>query len=125
AGGGHPDHRPAHRPVDSVNTVPRRAGAGAEALRAAYAAAAAGFVGYAVWGSLFPFDFHAVPLADAAALFWTRWGHDAGSWSLTDLVSNVVLFLPIGLLLCAALDRSTQVGDCRTPSAGLTAAATL
>ena len=108
-----------------MNTVPRRAGAGAEALRAAYAAAAAGFVGYAVWGSLFPFDFHAVPLADAAALFWTRWAHDAGSWSLTDLVSNVVLFLPIGLLLCAALDRSTQVGDCRTPSAGLTAAATL
>jgi hypothetical protein len=75
----------------------------APAVRAAYATAAAGFVGYAVWGSLFPFDFHAVPLSDAAALFWTRWASDTGSWSLTDLLSNVLLFLPIGLLLCAVL----------------------
>jgi glycopeptide antibiotics resistance protein len=71
------------------------------AVRAAYAVAAAVFVGYAVWGSLFPFDFHAVPLSHAAALFWTRWASDAGPWSLTDLLSNVLLFLPIGLLLCA------------------------
>jgi len=75
------------------------------AIRAAYAAAAAGFVGYAVWGSLFPFDFHAVPLSQAAALFWTRWASDTGPWSLTDLVSNVLLFLPIGLLLSAVSRR--------------------
>jgi len=77
------------------------------AIRAAYAAAAAGFVAYAVWGSLFPFDFHAVPLPDAAALFWTRWASDAGPWSLTDLLSNVLLFLPIGLLLSAAIRGRT------------------
>ena len=77
------------------------------AIRAAYAAAAAGFVAYAVWGSLFPFDFHAVPLRDAAALFWTRWASDAGPWSLTDLLSNVLLFLPIGLLLSAAIRGRT------------------
>ena len=90
-----------------MTTASRRADAGADAVRAAYAAAAAGFVGYAVWGSLFPFDFHAVPLSDAAALFWTRWAHDTGSWSLTDLVSNVLLFLPIGLLLSASLRGRT------------------
>jgi len=77
------------------------------AMHAAYAAAAAGFVAYAVWGSLFPFDFHAVPLPDAAALFWTRWASDAGPWSLTDLLSNVLLFLPIGLLLSAAIRGRT------------------
>jgi glycopeptide antibiotics resistance protein len=77
------------------------------AIGAAYAAAAAGFVGYAVWGSLFPFDFHAVPLSHAAALFWTRWATDTGPWSLTDLLSNVLLFLPIGLLLSAALRGRT------------------
>ena len=71
------------------------------AIRTAYAAAALGFVGYAVWGSLFPFDFHAVPLSHAAALFWTRWASDPGPWSVTDLLSNVLLFLPIGLLLSA------------------------
>jgi len=76
-------------------------------MHAAYAAAAAGFVAYAVWGSLFPFDFHAVPLPDAAALFWTRWASDAGPWSLTDLLSNVLLFLPIGLLLSAAIRGRT------------------
>jgi glycopeptide antibiotics resistance protein len=81
------------------------------AIRAAYAAAAAGFVGYAVWGSLFPFDFHAVPLSHAAALFWTRWASDTGPWSLTDLLSNVLLFLPIGLLLSAS-------GRGRTPFSG-------
>ena len=76
------------------------------AIRAAYAAAAAGFVAYAVWGSLFPFDFHAVPLSAAASLFWTRWASDAGPWSLTDLLSNVLLFLPIGLCLSAARSRT-------------------
>ena len=82
-------------------------GAAEPAIRAAYGAAAAGFVGYAVWGSLFPFDFHAVPFSTAARLFWTRWASDAGPWSLTDLLSNVLLFLPIGLLLSAAQERSS------------------
>jgi glycopeptide antibiotics resistance protein len=89
------------------------------AIRAAYAAAAAGFVAYAVWGSLFPFDFHAVPMSQAAALFWTRWASDAGPWSLTDLLSNVLLFLPIGLLLSAAR------GQTRTPGLPATLAAPL
>jgi VanZ family protein len=80
------------------------------AIRAAYATAAACFAGYAVWGSLFPFDFHAVPMSQAAALFYTRWTHDAGPWSLTDLLSNVLLFLPIGLLLSAARGQTRAPG---------------
>ena len=101
-----------------MNSASRRADAGADAVRTACAAAAAGFVGYAVWGSLFPFDFHAVPLSDAAALFWTRWAHDTGSWSLTDLVSNVLLFLPIGLFAAAATGQ--RGARSQTRSAGLT-----
>ena len=76
-----------------------------------YATAAAGFVAYAVWGTLFPFDFQAVPLGAAARLFWSRWATDAGSLSLTDLVSNVLLFLPIGLFLSAALESPAKMGQ--------------
>ena len=122
-------HRSAHRQVDPVMTrsvsekrdyassrpassAKTRAtegeasqdGACDTAIRIAYAAAAAGFVAYAVWGTLFPFDFHAVPLETAALLFWSRRAIDAGSLSLTDLVSNVLLFLPIGLFMSAALE---------------------
>jgi glycopeptide antibiotics resistance protein len=84
---------------------------GESAIPLAYATAAAAFIGYAVWGSLFPFDFHPVPVATAASRFWTRWTADAGPWSLTDLLSNVILFLPIGLLLSAALERTRQVAN--------------
>ena len=80
------------------------------AIRVAYATAAAAFVAYAVWGTLFPFDFQAVPLETAARLFWSRWATDAGSLSLTDLVSNVLLFLPIGLFLSAALESPAKRG---------------
>jgi glycopeptide antibiotics resistance protein len=82
------------------------AGAGEAPIGLAYATAAAGFVAYAVWGTLFPFDFHAVPLEAAALLFWGRLAADAVRLSLTDLASNVLLFLPIGLFMCAALDRT-------------------
>jgi len=79
----------------------RRAGreTGAPVVRVAYGAGAALFAAYAVWGSLFPFDFHRVPLADLARA-WTASTTPGPAWSLTDLLSNVLLFLPIGL--CAA-----------------------
>jgi len=71
----------------------------------AYATAAAAFVAYAVWGSLFPFDFHFVPFDAALRQFSSPWAPDADSLSFTDLVSNVLLFLPIGLFMSAALQR--------------------
>ena len=79
----------------------RRAGreTGAPVVRVAYGAGAALFAAYAVWGSLFPFDFHRVPLADLARA-WAASTMPGAAWSLTDLLSNVLLFLPIGL--CAA-----------------------
>jgi hypothetical protein len=85
------------------------------AMTLAYAAAAAAFVAYAVWGTLFPFDFQAVPFETAARLFWSRWATDAGSLSLTDLVSNVLLFLPIGLFMSAALESPAKRGPIPFP----------
>jgi glycopeptide antibiotics resistance protein len=122
------DYAP-RRPASSAKTRATEGeashdGACDTAIRIAYAAAAAGFVAYAVWGTLFPFDFHAVPLETAALLFWSRRAIDAASLSLTDLVSNVLLFLPIGLFLSAALDRRwPSRGPTRT--AGLTPIITL
>jgi glycopeptide antibiotics resistance protein len=121
---------PSLRPASPANTRATEGEAGQDAacdttIRMAYAAAAAGFVAYAVWGTLFPFDFHAVPLETAALLFWSRRAIDAGSLSLTDLVSNVLLFLPIGLFMSAALDRTWPMASRkrgRTPFRGLSLA---
>jgi glycopeptide antibiotics resistance protein len=99
---------------------------GDAAIRVAYATAAAAFVAYAVWGTLFPFDFHAVPLKAAALLFWSRWATDAGSLSYTDLLSNVLLFLPIGLFMAAALEASRKRGGTLvTLAAALTLSGTI
>jgi len=84
---------------DSAPCRPPGREAGAPVVRAVYGAGAVVFVAYAVWGSLFPFDFHRVPAADLARA-WTASARPAAAWSLTDLLSNVLLFLPIGL--CAA-----------------------
>ena len=69
----------------------------------AYAIGAAAAVAFAVWGSLFPFVVD--PIAPAAALgaFVGAWGGGPGTWSISDFVSNVLLFVPIGLLAAAAL----------------------
>jgi hypothetical protein len=92
-------------------------GGGEAGIRIAYAMVAAAFAAYAVWGTLFPFDFHAVPLETAALLFRNRWAADAGSLSLTDLVANVLLFLPIGLFMSAALERSWPAWRCNSRAA--------
>ena len=99
----------------------RRAGreTGAPVVRAVYGAGAAVFVAYAVWGSLFPFDFHRVPPADLARA-WTASTLPGATWSLTDLLSNVLLFLPIGL--CAAAFVETGWPE-RDSKAGVLAAA--
>ncbi|HJZ74730.1 MAG TPA: VanZ family protein [Vicinamibacterales bacterium] len=75
-----------------------------------YATAAALFTAFAVWGSLFPFDFHAVPWSDALASFWSPWDVPVARWSVSDFVSNVLLFVPIGLCAMAALAGPAQGG---------------
>ncbi|HKB12961.1 MAG TPA: VanZ family protein [Vicinamibacterales bacterium] len=67
------------------------------------AAAAACAIAFAVWGSLFPFDFIAVSWDDALARFWSPWHVPMARWSISDFVSNVLLFVPIGLFGIAAL----------------------
>jgi glycopeptide antibiotics resistance protein len=75
-------------------------------VRATYGAVATLFVAFAVWGTLFPFELRPLPAADALALFWGAWQTGPASWSRSDFVSNVILFIPIGLFGCATLDKS-------------------
>jgi VanZ family protein len=70
----------------------------------AYGAAAAAFVAFAVWGSLFPFNFSLMPPRVALRMFLMPWHAGAATWSITDLASNVLLFLPIGLFGTAVLE---------------------
>jgi glycopeptide antibiotics resistance protein len=69
--------------------------------RSIYVLATALFAGYAVWGSLIPFDFHPVPIAVASRMVLTDW-----TWEIADVVSNFLLFFPIGLFAAASLDRT-------------------
>jgi VanZ family protein len=85
-----------------------------QALRLLYAFGAVGFVLFAIWGSLFPFHFEPASLDAVAARFSSDW---VAAWSLTDLLSNVLLFVPIGLLLTATM------ADGRAPRIGAAAAA--
>ena len=88
------------------------------AREVAFAAAAAAFVAFATWGSLFPFEFVRTPADFAWQLFWAPWLRGPASWSLSDLVSNVILFIPIGVCLTAWLDaRPRASGGVSTPLA--------
>ena len=69
----------------------------------AYAIGAAAAVAFAVWGSLFPFVVDPVTPAAALTAFLRAWGRGPASWSISDFVSNVLLFVPIGLFASAAL----------------------
>jgi glycopeptide antibiotics resistance protein len=80
------------------------------------AAAAVLFIAFAVWGSLFPFEFVAVPWRDAVASFWSPAAIPVARWSISDFVSNVLLFVPIGLFAMAACDdRSAKAFALRPP----------
>ena len=79
---------------------------GAPTTQRVYAAAALLFIAFAVWGSLFPFDFHRVPWRDAVASFWSTSYIPVAHWSVSDFVSNVLLFVPIGLFGVASLPSS-------------------
>jgi glycopeptide antibiotics resistance protein len=75
-------------------------------VRGIYGAAALLFVAFAVWGSLFPFEVRPLPAADALSLFRSAWQSGPASWSRSDFASNVILFIPIGLFVCATMDTS-------------------
>ena len=83
-----------------------------------YAAAAALFIAFAVWGSLFPFDFHSVSWADAVASFWSPLQVPVSRWSISDFVSNVLLFVPIGLFATACFTSMSVAQPFRAAPAG-------
>lgn len=60
---------------------------------------------FVVYGSLVPLDFRPQPFAQAWATFQElRWFH-IGTERRADLVANLILYLPLGLLAAAALSR--------------------
>lgn len=65
---------------------------------------AGAFIALAVYGSWFPFEYRARPMAEAAELLLDHTGFDH-KLSLTDTASNLLLFLPIGLFAAAFLQR--------------------
>ncbi|MDP1644313.1 MAG: VanZ family protein [Thiobacillus sp.] len=78
--------------------------------------AALAYTAFVIYGSLVPLDFQAKPLYFAWAIFlqlpWAAHGS-----SLTDWITNVVLYLPLAILWRSALLTRRPAGDWR--SAGL------
>lgn len=62
------------------------------------------FVAFATWSSWFPFVFRPLPLSVAAEWLW--WSARPAQFSLTDALSNLLLFVPIGVFAAAVIGRS-------------------
>lgn len=64
---------------------------------------ALGYLLFIVYGSLLPFQFHSLPFSIA----WANFQHipllELGVENRADLVANLLLYIPFGLLLCAAI----------------------
>ena len=91
--------RPPHHPIDSL-TAP---------LARVYAAAAASFAAFAIWGSWFPFVVRPMPLEVAVEVLTAS--ATPPYWSVSDAFSNLLLFVPIGLFAAAAMThRATWRG---------------
>ncbi len=77
-----------------------------------YALLAAGFFALALYGSLVPFHFEAVPLDEALERFRAIPYLTLGIESRSDWVANILLFIPLAFLLTAAasVDRPRRVG---------------
>lgn len=76
------------------------------AVARVYAGATAICVGFAIWVSLVPFDHRPATLDDAAHMLWVLGSPGTVRFSLTDAISNLLLFMPIGLLGAATLERT-------------------
>src|SRR3990172_4664582 len=75
---------------------------GAPPRRPHYAVMALGYMALAIYGSLVPFDFRPLALEDAVARFREIRYLPLGLASRSDLVANILLFIPLGYLLMAA-----------------------
>lgn len=84
--------------------------------RRTYLFLAAGFIAFAVYASLLPFDLRPIPLADAVhTLRTTIFGPLPARLSRTDFLANVLLFLPVGFALTGSVlaDRGWRFGPLR------------
>ena len=75
-------------------------------MQRTYAAAAFAFAAFAAWGSLYPFELRPVGFDETLARFVAAWHTGPASWSRSDVLSNILLFVPIGLFTAAAVERS-------------------
>jgi glycopeptide antibiotics resistance protein len=74
-----------------------------------YASVAVAFVALATWGSWFPFVFR--PLPWDVAVEWLWWSATPAQFSLTDALSNLLLFVPIGVFAASVLGRRRRLRD--------------
>lgn len=91
--------RPPHHSIHSLSATRDRV----------YTSVALAFVAHATWGSWFPFVIRPVPLSVAAEWLW--WSATPAHFSLTDALSNLLLFVPIGVFAAAVIGRSGRLRD--------------
>jgi glycopeptide antibiotics resistance protein len=97
--------RPPHHSIDSLSAARDRV----------YTSVALAFVAFATWGSWFPFAFRPMPLPVAAEWLWSS--ATLAQLSVTDAVSNLLLFVPIGIFAAPVIGRRGRARD----SAGIIA----
>jgi glycopeptide antibiotics resistance protein len=85
--------RPPHHSLDPV----------AAARDRAYACGALAFVALAIWGSWFPFVIQPISAERAAVML--RWSIAPAQFSLSDALSNLLLFVPIGVCIAPVIGR--------------------
>jgi glycopeptide antibiotics resistance protein len=95
--------------VPAVSRVPLRAGT--------YALLGAGFLAFAVYGSWVPFHYRPLPFSEARIQFAVVCSRPVSVDSISDWAANVLLFVPIGFTLLAALsvDRRWRAGLLAAP----------
>jgi VanZ family protein len=92
--------------------------------RRSYALALAAMIGIAVYGSLVPFGYRAIPIREAIGQFAQIAFLRLDIYSRADFVANVLLFVPLGFLAMAAL-RTDREGGAVGTAVLVTAAATV
>lgn len=85
--------RPPHHSLDSVTAARDRV----------YACGAAAFIALAIWGSWFPFVVE--PISPERVAVMLRWSIAPAQFSLSDALSNLLLFIPIGVFIAPVIGR--------------------
>lgn len=85
--------RPPHHSLDPVIGARDRV----------YACGAAAFIALAIWGSWFPFVIQ--PISSERVAVMLRWSIAPAQFSLSDALSNLLLFVPIGVFIAPVIGR--------------------